>query len=372
MSKIGKYMPSSLDVSAWNRTYNINGKTVTARILLSEWLPSGALEVTIQTGCAAPDGNIHYQTNPITLIDPRGGSQLESFAENCAKWLQKLVWEKPVVKMYMMEFLKSTGESFHIPCVINIAQPNTFIDPIFIDISGAPRIGGFRPPENMTIELPVYAVRFRLGGKTIETAAISARAGATSVLGGHLLQQATNGDMDILFQLFMSDTVRALSAVARAKRGTVLILGSFSDAGRERLRIIRLALEKDGLTGVKLDDFADIHQQSLFEKMLMFGSVAGFIVCDESLASGHLIELKACSDIGFVTVILRNQGKPVTWMNADIAEERTYLKIFSYDSHSDLETAVGEAVKWAQRKVTERAEYYNGKYPWRNPNVQLG
>jgi hypothetical protein len=120
-----------------------------------------------------------------------------------------------------------------------------------------------------------------------------------------------------------------------------------------------------------LKDFVDIPQQSRFEKMLMFGSLARFIICDESAASGHLIELKACSDIGFVTAILRNQGKPVTWMNSDIAAERTYLKIFSYEDDSDMTVLVKEAVGWADKKVGERSNYYNEQYPWRNKNARL-
>ena len=198
------------------------------------------------------------------------------------------------------------------------------------------------------------------------------KVGAYSVLGGALVQQAAAHDLDCLFHVFLSDVVRALGTAARSKRRTVLILGSFSEAGRERLAAIRSALEQEQLEGVKLDDFADIHQQSTFERMLMFGSLAGFIVCDEFLVSGHLIELKACSDIGFVTAILRHQGKPVTWVNSDIAAERSFMKIFRYDDEQQIGNAVREAVAWAQEEVAERVEFYNREYPWRNPNVQLG
>jgi hypothetical protein len=168
----------------------------------------------------------------------------------------------------------------------------------------------------------------------------------------------------------MTDIVRALVGAARSKERTVLVLGSY-ERGEERLKGIRRSLDEVGFEGVMLKDFVDIPQQSVFEKMLMFGSLARFIICDESAASGHLIELKACSDIGFVTAILRNHGKAVTWMNSDIASERTYLKIFSYENDSDLPVVVKESVQWADATVGERSKYYNEQYPWRNKNARL-
>jgi hypothetical protein len=79
------------------------------------------------------------------------------------------------------------------------------------------------------------------------------------------------------------------------------------------------------------------------------------------VASGHLIELKASADIGFVTAILRHQGKPVTWMNSDIAAGRAYMKIFPYEAEELIAAAVKEAVEWAQCKVGERAELLEGR-----------
>lgn len=76
--------------------------------------------------------------------------------------------------------------------------------------------------------------------------------------------------------------------------------------------------------------------------------------------------------IGFVTAVLRDHARPVTWMNADIAAQREYMKIFSYDSEESIRSAASNAAKWAEAKVKARADYYNQLYPWRNPNVRLG
>lgn len=354
------------------RAYQINGREVHAKVLQAKEVASGAIEVLVQTSCPAPDGNVHHQTNATTLTDVNGGIQLESFMYGCAEWLQKLLWEKPRIMMFVAKLLKPDGTPINLTCEFDITQPHTFIDPTVAQIAGLPREGTFRPSGNPTITFPTYRACLIWGKRQFETEVIAANVNTLCMIGSNLVLQAVGERREILYDLFLTDVVRALGNAARSKERTILILGSYSTEGREKLSTIKSILDGMNLEGVVLSDFADIHQQSLFEKMLMFGSLSRFIICDESVASGHLIELKACADIGFVTAILRNHGKPVTWMNADIAAERTYMQIFSYDADDDLPRRVREAVDWAQKKVGERAAYYNKEYPWRNPNVRLG
>lgn len=361
-----------IDSLNWQRRYTIGGHEVSARVLETTRAPSGAIEVLIQTGCTASDGKIQYQTNTITLTDFSGGPQLESFMQSCAAWLKRLLWDKPRILMFAAELRKSDGKYMNLTCAFNISRPHTCIHPDFVEAAGLPLVGQFVPPENRNISFPVHRAHFRFGNREFDTDIVAANVNAICTIGSDLVLQAVGENNEFLYDLFLTDLVRALGNAARSKERTVLILGSYGEAGRGRLNLIREALQQLGLEGVVLDEFADIHQQSLFEKMLMFGSLARFIVCDESSASGHLIELKACADIGFVTAILRSGGKPVTWMNADIAAERTYMKIFAYADEPELQARVQDAVAWAQAKVDERAAYYNREYPWRNPNVRLG
>jgi hypothetical protein len=313
---------------------------------------------------------VHRQTNPITLTDPSGGQQLEAFMRGCAEWLKKLLWEKPQIIFFVAQMEKSDGAWVNLTCTFNIQQPITFVNRLWVEGAGLPQVGSFIPPENPDIALPVHRARLRFGKRTFETEVVAVNVSSSCVIGSNLVLQAAGESSRFLYDLFMTDIVRAILGAARSKERTVLILGSY-ERGEERLTRIRRSLEEVGFEGVMLKDFVDIPQQSLFEKMLMFGSLARFIVCDESAASGHLIELKACSDIGFVTAILRNQGKPVTFMNSDIASERTYLRIFAYENDSDLPVVVKESVQWADSKVGERSNYYNEKYPWRNRNARL-
>lgn len=328
--------------------------------------------MVVQTSCGGPDGQTHYQTNSTTLTDLTGGEQLEIRLHKFAECLPKLIWEKPKAKFFVGQLLKSDGNYMNLTCSFNIAQPLTIISPEWVEIAGLPKVGIFNPPENPAINFPMHRATIRFGKRSYETNIIAANANCMCLIGANLVLEAIGERTELVFDLLLPDVVRALGNAARSKESTVLIIGSYSQKGRDKLEEIRSALAKHDLEGVVVDDFADIHQQSLFEKMLMFGSLARFIICDESVASGHLIELKACSDIGFVTAILRNQGRSVTWVNADIAADRTHMRIFPYDSDGQIGASVDDAVVWAQSKVKDRAEYYNREYPWRKPNVRLG
>jgi hypothetical protein len=359
-----------IEALRWKREYDIGDEKVCAEVVDAALAPTGAIEATVRTSCKAPDGEMHHQTNPTTLTDPSGGQQLEIFMRGCSEWLKKLLWEKPEIRFFAAEMEKSDGRWINLTCTFNTQQPFTLMDRIWVEGAGLPQIGSFVPPENTSITLPIYRARLRFGERVFDTDVLAVNASLACAIGSNLVLQAAGENSRFLYDLFMTDIVRALTGVARSKERTVLLLGSY-EGGADRLKQIRGTLVGLGLEGVMLKDFVDIQQQSLYEKMLMFGSLARFIICDESAASGHLIELKACADIAFVTVILRNRGKPVTWMNSDIAAERTYMKIFAVQNDVDLPTRVKEAVEWAEGKVVERTNYYNQQYPWRNKNVRL-
>jgi len=355
------------------RKFQFDGKEVSARVIESKPLQSGAFEVTVQTSCLHPDGQIHHQTNSLTVTDPSGGMQLETAMASYAEWLYKLCWKQPLIIIFVGHLRKADGAIVNLNCAFNVTQPRTTIEPWVIEVAGLPQVGVFRPPENPAIQLPIHRAVIEFGNGRFEVDAVAASTGSMCVIGADLILNAVRDRPELVFDLFLTDLVRALGSAARAKQRTVLVLGPYKDEGRKKLAIIRNALEKDGLEAVILDDFADIHQQSIFEKMLMFGSLARFIVCDESESSGHLIELKACAEIGFVTALLRPGGKSPTWMNADIAHDRSYVKAIAYESNEDLSSKVLEAVQWAEKKIKERTDYYNREYPWRRGGtVSLG
>src|SRR3712207_9411115 len=83
-------------------------------------------------------------------------------------------------------------------------------------------------------------------------------------------------------------------------------------------------------------------RSTLFPYTTLFRSI-----CLDTRPSGHNDELVKCAASGFVTAILRPQGKPSTWVQADLVERYGSMEVFSYGD------SVGEAVTRAvDRKST--------------------
>lgn len=353
------------------KKFVFSGREVTSRVISVEPLPEGGHEVTVDSACIGPDGRMHHQTNTTTFFNLDDDARMEAFLCSRAEWLSRLIWERPEIVLFVAQLQRADGNFVNLTCVIDITQPRTIIPPDFVGVCKLPRVGSVAPEENTSARIPVHRATFRFGNKQFTVDVLSLDTGAYCIIGSDLVLQAAGKNSEYLFDLFSSDVVRALRNAARAKQNTVLTLGSYSGGNLPRLQMVKGIVARCGCDPVLVSDFADIPQQSLYQKMLLLGSLSRFIICDESVASGHLIELQACADIKFVTALLRPHGKAPTWMNEDIAEGRDYMRVFPYESDQELERIIPEAITWAQKKVEEQAAYYNAKYPWRSPNVRL-
>jgi hypothetical protein len=232
----------------WKCEYEIGDRKICAEVIDAKNALTGAIEVTVRTSCEAPDGKVHHQTNSITLTDPSGGQQLEGFMRGCAEWLKKLLWEEPQIRFFIAELEKPGGGWVNLTCTFNIQQPFTLIDRIWVEGAGLPQVGTFIPPENPGIAFPVYRARLRFGKRIFETEVLAVNVNLACMLGSNLVLQAAGGNSRFLYDLFMTDIVRALVGVARSKERTVLILGSY-ERGGDRLKGIRRSLEDVGFDG---------------------------------------------------------------------------------------------------------------------------
>src|SRR5260370_733684 len=168
----------------------------------------------------------------------------------------------------------------------------------------------------------------------------------------------------------MADHMRTLLNAARCKKNYVLILGKYGKA-REHLLTLKNALAIRGLTGLILDEYPDIEEQSLPEKMVTYANICRFVLVDDFAPSGHIKELDLCQNLKFVTAVLRFKGRASTAMQADIADEVSYIREFSYQEEAELESMVVTAAKWADEAVTARAHALNRLYKWRSPEKMM-
>ncbi|HYD16643.1 MAG TPA: hypothetical protein VEB03_01425 [Candidatus Nanoarchaeia archaeon] len=190
--------------------------------------------------------------------------------------------------------------------------------------------------------------------------------GLPCIIGGDFVQRAIGENQDLLQQFLLPDYVRALKDVAKAKKHCVLIAGKYGEE-RDRLFSLKQAMKERGYTGLILDEFPDIEEQSLTEKFVTFASIARFVVVDDSAPAGHIAELEICSERRFTTVLLRPNGKGSTFVQADIADDVHFIKVFEYSDPSRIGEVLGTALDWAEAVVTQRAENLNRKYNWRSP-----
>lgn len=223
-------------------------------------------------------------------------------------------------------------------------------------------------PDNSIQSLPLYSVTLRFGQKEFQTWAVPYDGSLPCIVGGHFIQNVSQTEH--LFELLDPEHWRALRNVARCKKKVVLIIGKYGEH-RARLEQLQKLLAARGYQGLILDDFPDIQEQSLPEKMVLFASIARFVLCDDIAPSGHIEELRICSEMKFTTAILRGGGRASTAMQACISLNVDYMRVFEFEMSAFEETAV-TALGWAEEKVRERAAAFNRLYDWRSPEKMLG
>jgi len=220
-------------------------------------------------------------------------------------------------------------------------------------------------PGGKQLRLQLYSAKVAYGDLSFEIDVLPTRMNLMCVIGGEFIQRAIGPNYDWPYDLLSPPHWRALQDVSRAKKNTVLIIGKYAD-NTTRLREIQDVLKKEGYQGVLLQDFPDIEEQSLPEKMVLFACIARYVLCDDSLPSGHIEELKICSDLRFTTAILRPQGMASTAMQADLDQSCDFIKAFGYDPSNRL-SVLANALSWADEKVRERSAKFNQTYTWRSP-----
>lgn len=194
-----------------------------------------------------------------------------------------------------------------------------------------------------------------------------ARRGFTpaAVLGGDFFQALLRGKENLFHELLNPDALRALRNISRTKKNTVLIIGHYG-ADRPRLETIRKVLGSIGYEGILAEDFPDIEEQDLAEKVVMLMSISRFVICDDVTPAGQNSELEIAKSLQPIVAVLRKGGAPTTMMQASIGHGVDFRKVFSYDSGDEFEAQVRSAAGWAENKVQERSAEWNRLFPWRN------
>jgi hypothetical protein len=168
------------------------------------------------------------------------------------------------------------------------------------------------------------------------------------------------------------------TSIADIRRKAVLILGTDStDEGLARMKIIQSELSDGSLRGIIIRDLMDPPDMSLEEKVAMFAASASFCVIEDSFPSGAIAELSLLKILRSTVVVLREEGRGSSYMQADYELDSPNIRqfIFSIDPAStkpmSLVDALWHGVRWAHDRKIEKTSWLDKKLPWRDAQALL-
>ncbi len=159
-------------------------------------------------------------------------------------------------------------------------------------------------------------------------------------------------------------SISLVEYLSRFKQKHVLILGDFSATGRQRLHSIKQILVDLGYVPILLDEVPDDLNYNLPQKATAVGSVARFIVIDDSSKAGHLVEFPHVQSNNWTTIVLRLDGSESTFMTKGAS---SYSKVILEKTYtlSSLDQILRESVEWAEQTIKELKRESQDIYPWR-------
>ena len=145
---------------------------------------------------------------------------------------------------------------------------------------------------------------------------------------------------------------------------SVLVLGKDTGPGLDRLKRIASKLEHLGYHTYIIKEEPDRVGESVVQKVLRYALSSKFVLIENTEPSGHLYEIPHVAKAAeCVTVVLQEEEKGATWMFEDAYGKHRHWHKIVYPTN-ELETAVEEAARWAEKFVSDFEEYQVATLPW--------
>jgi hypothetical protein len=144
----------------------------------------------------------------------------------------------------------------------------------------------------------------------------------------------------------------------------VLVLGDYSTEGRQRLALIREAVEVRGYKTMLVDEVPEMPQYDLRHKVNMLAGICRFVVVDDSSKAGHIAELQMIDSDRVIAGILRLEGSDTSYMNRGLSATSRVITEVTYTPAS-LDDAVAHLTTWAEETRTALEAFFTQAYPWR-------
>ena len=143
----------------------------------------------------------------------------------------------------------------------------------------------------------------------------------------------------------------------RFKKGHVLILGDFDEAGTARIEVIRNVLRERGYHGMTLQEIKEVPEYDLRQKLTAVATICCFVVVDDSSKAGQLAELPIIEFLRTTVVILRLKGTGSSYVVRPLDATSKVAREVEYDAGS-LSIVLQESIDWAESTIGDlRAKY---------------
>lgn len=247
---------------------------------------------------------------------------------------------------------------------VDLNSDETFVTPEVLLMLGLAANPEYRTSHEALLEF---------GGSRIKCKVVCApsRDGRFCVLGSDFVTSLRVEDWRLYQKLLDHDVDIVYRSALQSRPNSALLIGSFGQ-GRPLLDRAAERLFELGYRPVFLDDFQDIPELSLDQKLSFLSSITGFTLCVDEVPAGHYTELSMCANLGVVTALLSNErfgDRASSAMLYDLHIRNRFLKNFVY-SLEDFEPRVSEAVDWAVSASDDKSKLYNSIYPWRSQNAK--
>lgn len=173
---------------------------------------------------------------------------------------------------------------------------------------------------------------------------------------------------------FLKFLVENLKHMQETTKNNVVVLGSKNFKEDIITKITSRLVERGYVPYVafNLTEFVLPDHFTPRQRIYWFLADSCFVIAEDTVPSGEMVELEYCKNLGVTTAILHDKNLPrSSWMTLDVDIHCSDFSCFSYDKNNpeDLEKNVDKAIDWAlKRNEQKRNDFSEKEKEWKEKN----
>lgn len=349
--------------------FQSEGLTIISLICETKTLEDGSTAFLIRSsylGRHAENWHTSAAGSPISKDILRNAQK--HFAEQFALDLRGLA-KSPAFPLVYLSNPTDDAQQLRVIASVDLESPITLIHPDLLRVLNIQRPPGTETHKHPSFGVPTFQLRIKFGNKTLDQAVHALprmSQGFMCILGNDFRDAMRDLDWQLCQKLVEDNTTKAYRLGAQARENAVLLIGSYQGKNRELLSKIAEILFNKGYRGLILDEFPDIPDNSLEQKLLFLCAISKFVLCIDTSPAGHYVELSICARFGIITALLTNSddGKESTAMLYDLKVRNRFAEVFIFDQ-DDIKETIDKVLSWASGACAEKRTFYDSIYNWR-------